>query len=167
MRGTNGGSRYAMPFRIIPDLSQRPENSVQSPSKQRCHVLQHNDSRSEFANQANGLEEQSGAFAVKSCPESGVGNILAGKSTADDVDWFEVVTSTLPDVSFPMDLRPMLFEDSVCIVINLHLPFANHASPFKTEIKPTDSGKQTSKRNGFRIHNNSNVFRNSGCNYLC
>jgi hypothetical protein len=77
VRGTNGGSRYAMPLRIIPDLGQRPKNSVQSPSKQRCHVFQHNDSRSEFANHANGFKEQSGAFAVKSCPESGVGNILA------------------------------------------------------------------------------------------
>jgi hypothetical protein len=59
VRRTNGGSRYAMPFRIKPDLGQRPENSIQSASKQRCHVLQHNNSRSQFSNQANGFEKQS------------------------------------------------------------------------------------------------------------
>jgi hypothetical protein len=46
MRGTNGGSWYAMPLRIIPERGQRPENSVQPSSKQPCHVLQHNRSGS-------------------------------------------------------------------------------------------------------------------------
>src|SRR5690606_38609334 len=86
VRGTNGGSRYAMPFRIKPDLGQRPENDVQSPSKQRCHVLQHNDSRSKFANHVNGLEKQAATFPFEPCPSSGVGNILAGEPAADDVD---------------------------------------------------------------------------------
>jgi hypothetical protein len=131
MRGTNGGSRYAMPFRIKPDLGQRPEYPVQSPSKQRCHVFQHNDSRSKFANQANGLEKQSRAFAVKSCPESGVGNILTGEPSTNNVDCFEVVTSALSDVAFSVDVRPMLFKDFRCVVIDFYLPFASHAGTFK------------------------------------
>jgi hypothetical protein len=90
MRGTNVGSRYAMPFSIIPDLGQRPENSVQPSSKQRCHVLQHNRSRLQFSNQANGLKEQSASLSVKTCPESGIGNILAGETTGDDVNSLEV-----------------------------------------------------------------------------
>jgi hypothetical protein len=165
MRGTNAGSRYAMPFRIEPDLGQRPENSVQPPSKQRCHVLQHNDSRSEFANQANGLEKQSGAFSVKSCPESGVGNILAGEPAADDIDSLKIVGPGFSDISLPVNLWPMFGKHSVCIVVNLHLPLADHSSPLKTKVKPTDSGEQTSECDGFRIHNNSNVFAPSGCNY--
>jgi hypothetical protein len=118
MRGTNGGSRYAMPFRIKPDLGQRPEYSVQSPSKQRCHVFQHNDSRSEFANQANGLKEQSASLSIQSCPESGVGNVLAGEASADNVDPLEVVLSTLSDVAFSVDVRPMLGKHLGCVVID-------------------------------------------------
>jgi hypothetical protein len=90
MRGTNGGSRYTMPFRMIPDLGQRPENSVQPSSKQRCHVLQHNCSRLQFSNQANGLKEQSAALSVKACPESGIGNILAGEATCNNIDPLKV-----------------------------------------------------------------------------
>jgi hypothetical protein len=43
----------------------------------------------------------------------------------------------------------MFGEHSVCIVVNLHLPFTHHAGPLKTKVKPTDSGEQTSKRDGF------------------
>jgi hypothetical protein len=90
MRGANGGSRNAMPLSIIPDLGQRPENSVQSSSKQRCHVLQHNRSGLQFSNQANGLKEQSRPFPGQSCPSSGVGNILTRESADDAIDLFEV-----------------------------------------------------------------------------
>jgi hypothetical protein len=131
MRGTNGGSRYAMPFRIKPDLGQRPENSVQSSSKQRCHVLQHNESRLELSNQANGFEKQSASLAIKTCPESGVGNILAWESSADNIDSLKVVWSTITDVAFSVDAWPVLCKDSGCIVVNLHLPFANHSSAFE------------------------------------
>jgi len=42
VRGTNGGSRYAMPFRIKPERGQVSENSSKSPPKQSCDVL-HDD----------------------------------------------------------------------------------------------------------------------------
>jgi hypothetical protein len=79
-----------MPFSIIPDLGQRPENSAQPSSKQRCHVLQHNRSWLQFSNQANGFKEQTASLSVKTCPESGVGNILAWKSTGDDINSLKV-----------------------------------------------------------------------------
>jgi hypothetical protein len=138
MRGTNGGSRYAMPFRVIPDLGQRPENSIQSPSKQRCHVFQHNDSRSEFANHANGLEKQSASLSVKSCPESGVGNVLAGKASADDVNPFCVWLRPRSHVRPAPDVWPVFSKNSVRILVNLHLPLADHTGPLKTKIKATD-----------------------------
>jgi hypothetical protein len=132
MRGANVGSWYAMPLSIVPDLGQRPENSVQPSSKQRCHVLQHNRSRLQFSNQANGLKEQSASLSVKPCPEPGVGNILARKAACDDVNPFEVVCSTLPDVSFPMYFRPVLFEYLRRVVIDFNLPPATHSASLKT-----------------------------------
>jgi hypothetical protein len=141
MRGTNGGSRYAMPFRIIPDLGQRPENSVQSPSKQRCHVFQHNASGSQFANHANGLKEQPGPLPVKPCPSSGVGNILTRKSAADNIDWLKVMSSTLQDIALAMHVRPVFGKHSVGVVVNFYLPFTNHPGPLKAQIKPANACK--------------------------
>jgi hypothetical protein len=48
--GTNGGSRYAMPFRVIPDRGQASEYGAHSSIKQRCHVLQQRDPWSYHAN---------------------------------------------------------------------------------------------------------------------
>jgi hypothetical protein len=42
VRGTNGGSRYAMPLSIVPDLGQVSENTVKPSTKQCCDVL-HDD----------------------------------------------------------------------------------------------------------------------------
>jgi hypothetical protein len=39
VRGTNGASWYAVPFRIIPERGQVSENTAQAPSKQSCDVL--------------------------------------------------------------------------------------------------------------------------------
>jgi hypothetical protein len=141
MRGTNGGSRYAMPFRIIPDLGQRPENSVQSSTKQRCHVFQHNASGLQFANHANGLKEQPRPLPVKPCPSSGVGNILAGESAADDIDWFKVMSSTLQDIALPMHARPMFCQHLAGEIVNFHLPLAGHTGPLKAQIKPANACK--------------------------
>lgn len=81
-------------------------------------------------------------LAFKSCPSSGVGNILAWKPSADDIDSFKIVDSALSNVSFSVDVWPMFCEDPVCIVINLHLPFAHHAGPLETKIKTADTSEQ-------------------------
>jgi hypothetical protein len=44
----------------------------------------------QFSNQANGFKEQSASLSVKTCPESGIGNILAGETTCDDIDSLKV-----------------------------------------------------------------------------
>jgi hypothetical protein len=74
---------------------------------------------------------------------------LAREPTTDNVNGFEVVLSALSDIPLPVNLWPMLGENPVCVVVNFHLPFADHSSPLKTKVKPTDSGEQTSKRDGF------------------
>jgi hypothetical protein len=55
MRGANGGSRYAMPFRIKPERGQVSENSLKSPSKQRCDVLHDDVAGSKLANNSGVL----------------------------------------------------------------------------------------------------------------
>lgn len=146
MRRTSGGSRYAMPLRIKPDLGQRPENNVQPPSKQRCHVLQHNDSRSELSNHANGLEKQSASLTRKSCPKSGVGNILAGEAAADDIDspfafgWWKG-SNVVPSSG----VGPMLGENSLAVFVDFDLPLTTQTRPFKTQIEATYTSEQTAE----------------------
>jgi hypothetical protein len=55
VRRTNGGSWYAVPFRIKPERGQVSENSLNSPSKQSCDVLHDDVARSYFANKTGVL----------------------------------------------------------------------------------------------------------------
>jgi hypothetical protein len=57
---------------------------------------------------------------------------LAGETACDDVNPFEVACSTLPDVSFSMHFRPVLFEDFRRVVIDFNLPLATHTTSLKT-----------------------------------
>jgi len=46
VRGADGGSGYAVPLRVIPDLGQVAEYVSESPSKQTRYVLQDREGRS-------------------------------------------------------------------------------------------------------------------------
>jgi hypothetical protein len=59
VRGTDGGRRNAIPFRVIPDRGQVSENSSHPPCKQRCHVLQDPDARSSHAKATHNLPVES------------------------------------------------------------------------------------------------------------
>jgi hypothetical protein len=55
VRGTNGGSWYAVPLRVIPERGQVSENFSKPSTKQCCDVLHDDESGSYFANQARVL----------------------------------------------------------------------------------------------------------------
>ena len=84
VRCTNGARWNAMPFRVIPDLGQGPENNVQPSTKQRCHVLQDDVFRSNHANGSNHFPEESRTGAGKSGASPGIGYVLAGEACADN-----------------------------------------------------------------------------------
>lgn len=46
VRGADGGSRYAVPFRVVPDLGQVSEYSPEPQGKVPCDVLQEHESGS-------------------------------------------------------------------------------------------------------------------------
>jgi hypothetical protein len=85
VRGTNGARRYAMPFRIIPDLGHVPENNVQPATKQRCHVLQDRVERSYQAKGSNDFPVESRTGSGKSGAITGEADVLAWESGSDNI----------------------------------------------------------------------------------
>jgi len=86
VRGTNGARRNAMPFRIIPDLGQVPENGSHPPNKERCHVFQDRKFRSYQANGSNQFPVESRTLAGKSGAGPGETDVLTGEPAADDIN---------------------------------------------------------------------------------
>jgi hypothetical protein len=86
VRGANGRSRYAIPFRVIPARGQVSENSPESSSKESWDVLHDDVSGSKFANESSVLGPKTRACPVDPCSLACVGEVLAGEAAAEDVD---------------------------------------------------------------------------------
>jgi len=85
MAGTHSRCRYARPFRVIPCLGQRSENVVHSSVSDRCDVFQDDVSRSHQANDSEQFVEQARSAASQAGTLSGLADVLAGESTANNV----------------------------------------------------------------------------------
>jgi hypothetical protein len=85
LSGTNVGSGYAMPFRIIPERGQVSENGSQPSTKQRCDVLHDDESRSYLANEPSVMSPQAASLSIKTRSTARKTDILAWKSSNDAV----------------------------------------------------------------------------------
>jgi hypothetical protein len=141
MRRTNVGSSNALPLRVIPDLGQVSENSLHSPSKQSCDVLHDDVAGSKLANDSRIFRPQSAAFAVDSRPLASVRNILAGESSADDVNGSEVIDSAFSDIAEPLGVREMAFEHSPAVIVDFDLPDGFDSRALEAKIKSSDSAE--------------------------
>jgi hypothetical protein len=74
------------PATIVPQRGQVPENSSEPPRSESWGVLHEDVSRSNLANDPSHLRPQSASLAVEPCTFPCDADILAGKSTGDDVD---------------------------------------------------------------------------------
>lgn len=115
VRGTNGASWYAMPFRIIPERGQGSENGIQPSRKQRSDVLQDDEAWSQFANKTGDLVEQAASCACQSCAKSCEADVLAGETAADNVNGNSTGSKSfagkLAHVAVAGHVGPVLGED--------------------------------------------------------
>ena len=125
VRCANGGSRNAVPLRIIPDLGQPSENSLQPSIKQRCDVLHDDVPGSKLANDAEIFDPKAGPSAVKSEGFRRVGNanVLAGEAAADDINADAVTNKSVcgegSHVVINRNLRPVLRQDPPAVGLDL------------------------------------------------
>jgi len=55
---------------------------------------------------------------------------LARETAANKVNWFEIVCPAFSDIVIPRNVRPVLREYALAIIVKLDLPSALHACPF-------------------------------------
>ncbi len=117
----NGGSWYAMPFRIEPERGQVPENStkprpgsVGGSSKEICDVLHEEEPRSKLDSKAGDFRPKAGSPTVKASALSGGADVLAREPSADDVNGNSIGSKPLggevSDVMVDGNSGPMLGE---------------------------------------------------------
>ena len=115
-----------MPFRIIPERGQVPENGSKprSPvsSKQVWYVLQDCVSRSKLANESGVLEPESAALASESGAFSGEADVLAGEPAAQEIDGFNGSPINCANISVSLNVGPVFGEHSLTVGIDFDKP---------------------------------------------
>jgi hypothetical protein len=118
VRGTNGARRYAMPFRIKPDLGHVSENGSQPSTKQRCHVLQQSPLRSNHAKGSNDFPVESRTGSGKSGAVSGETDVLTGEASRDNIR-FTFREFHCGYVFIDGDAGKVLFDDGAGVRLDL------------------------------------------------
>src|SRR5690606_18327516 len=127
---------------------------------QRCDVLHEHVFGSKLANDPGKLSPQAGTFAGNSCSLSGIANVLARESSADEIDWREIVSADFSHVSESDCIRPVSFKDPCRIVIHLDLPDCSHPCSLKAKFQASDTGKKRSDgQHCFPLPHSGQAFR--------
>jgi hypothetical protein len=138
VRGSHVAGPYAIPFRVIADLGQVPENFAHPSSKQRCHVLHDREGRSNHANGSKKFPPESRAFAGKSGALSSKADILAREPTADNVGIsFCMVDGA--DIFMDWDIWPMVGEDFAGARVVFTEGNCSHSGSFEAKGEPSNS----------------------------
>lgn len=113
VRGTEGGSRKAIPFRVVPERGQRSDHLSEAlsivESKEVCDVLHDDVAWSKVANDSVHLSPKRSLGMSESLAFSGTRDALARESAGDDVD----AGSTRPncsDIGVDVDSEALLEE---------------------------------------------------------
>jgi hypothetical protein len=87
MRGTKGGSFKSRPATVIPQRGQVCDNHVCPSASDGCDVFQEHERRSKLADKADDLSVKATALSRQARTSACSTEVLAGKSSCDDVDW--------------------------------------------------------------------------------
>ena len=147
MRRTNGGSRYNVPSRVIPERGKVSENSGKSSSPQSPDVLHDDELRSKLANQAAVLSPQSASFSVETRTSASHRYVLAGKAAADGVDGCDSIGSKpgsvkVSHVVIDGYVRPVLGQHAPAEVLDLAEGDGLKACAFQAEAERADAAEQ-------------------------
>ena len=130
--GTNGARRYAMPFRVMPDLGQVSENLAHPSTKQHCHVLHDRVARSYQANGSKKPPPEAGTLTGKAGACACKADVLARKSADDDIG-LALSEFSRRDVVVNRDIWPVLGEDTSAVGIDLAEGDGSHAGALEAE----------------------------------
>lgn len=159
MRGADGGSRDAIPFRVIPARGQVAENVAHSSNKEPWHVLHEYVAGSYLANDPGELgPEPTGVVLSASFPGEADG--LAGEPAADEVDGLEALVAATTcghaqhsvrsvgvdsaDVFVSTNSGPMFGEDSLAVRVDLDLPDDFEPGAFEAKVESADPTEERS-----------------------
>ena len=132
-----------MPFRIIPERSERPEHLIQSARAKGGDIFDEDVARLEDFDRFGVFEPEAAAFTGESGAFSGKADVLTGESSTQEIDGFDGSPINCANVSITLDVRPVFGEHSLTVMVDFDLPSHTHSGSFKSKVKSSNSGEET------------------------
>jgi len=121
MRGTKGGSRDTVPFRIVPDLGKINEDTGKTLPVESRHIFDNNELGKKNTNNSFEFRPKPSRITF-TFPFSRKRNWLAGESPADNIDLPVPSRREGPHIFPSPYVRPMLLQYPIAVIVNFHLP---------------------------------------------
>lgn len=138
VRRADGTSRYIERPRGVVQTFKVIEDVVEDCRAYSRNILSKHPSGPEFSDDSEILRPEV-ALVVFALSFSGEAMGLAGESSANKVNWLEVVSSDISDISISGHGWPMLFQYPIAVGVILNLPQHAHPSTFEAQIKATNA----------------------------
>jgi hypothetical protein len=132
-----------MPFRIIPERSERPEYLIQSARAKGGDIFDEDVARFKRVDRFGVLKPEAATFSAKSSPFPCEADILARKSAAQEINGFNSRPVGGSNVSVSGNVGPMLGEHSLTVGVDFNLPCDFKTGSFKSKVKSSYPSKQT------------------------
>jgi hypothetical protein len=108
-----------VPFRVVPDLSEAPENCVQSSRTKGCDVFDDRVLRLDFFNEAVEVKPESRPGPSKPCAFSCGAKVLAGEPSANNVNCSDITSFQFANIVKNRRARPVLAKNLLRGLVNL------------------------------------------------
>jgi hypothetical protein len=161
MRRTNGGSRYRVPFSVIPERGKVSENVGKSSSPESPDVFHDDVVGSKFANQTRVLSPEAASLSVKTCTLASQRDVLTREAPADGLDGLNSIGSKpgsgkLSHVVIAGNSRPVLRQHAAAERVDLAEGARLETGALQAQAEPTDAAEQVEE-----------VHATSNCSAIC
>jgi hypothetical protein len=132
-----------MPFRIIPERSERPEHSIQSARAKGADIFDEDVARLEDFDRFGVLEPEPAAFASEPGAFSGEADVLAGEASAQEINGFNGSPINCANISVSLNVRPVFGEHPLTVGVDFNLPCDFKTGSGEAKIESSYSGEET------------------------
>ena len=147
VRSTNGGSRYTMPFRIIPERGKVCKDNIESSISECCHVLSEHDTGSKNPNRSQVMLPEARTTPRDTNSLSSIADVLTGESPCEHVDRRNCCKIERRNVVINLGVGPVLSEDCLGVWVALDEPGSLEA-PRSFKLMPEEYSRDLYPENG-------------------
>jgi hypothetical protein len=145
MVGTEDGSRYAVPFRVIPERGQVPKYLAHPSSKEAWNVLHEDVSGSKLANDPRVFRPEPSGIVLRES-QAVVADRLAGESAGEHVDMLHRSGVHIAHILVAGNTRPVAGQHTSTERVALAVPHHSHTGSLKAELPAADSREEATDR---------------------